>query len=199
MKITDNTDFAEEEKMKKRTKRIMALLLSAVLAVSNSAGVWASEADAFTDGVLFDAGEEAVEDAEAEIPFADMVSTPSDINETGGIPGIKQYALPDGKEGEEYSFQLETDTDREVVWVLNKGSELPKGMTFSGDGHLFGVPEEAGSFDLFVAIRAGELEGEKFFELRIAEKEKVPAEYEFAPMRGTTIDLGVIPVGEVSV
>lgn len=83
-------------------------------------------------------------------------------------------ALPDAKEGEPYSQNLATATGMDKVsYELKKGCVLPKGLTFSKDGVLSGIPEEFGEFSITVtASSTGCAPVDATFTLKIAEGEK---------------------------
>lgn len=103
--------------MEKTVKKLMAFLLASALAASGTNSVWASQKDIFTDGAVFDAEEMAVSEPDSR-----------------DIPGILPYALPDGKEGREYSYQIKTETVIEDYELTpREGTVLDLGVIPEGE------------------------------------------------------------------
>ncbi len=67
----------------------------------------------------------------------------------GDVVTITTPALPDGRVGEPYDFQIMADGDD--AWSVVTGT-LPPGISLSADGRLTGVPLLAGDFAFTVRI-----------------------------------------------
>lgn len=91
-------------------------------------------------------------------------------------------ALPDGKVGEAYSFQLTAaGGEGDKSWTVSDGA-LPGGLQLSTSGEISGTPTEAGGFTFNVEVSAGDQTAAK--SLSIAVKEEGPE-----PLAILTMDL----------
>lgn len=64
---------------------------------------------------------------------------------------VETSELPDGRTGERYDFDLESDCGGDE-WRLSDGSFLPPGITLNEDGELRGTPTQPGSFSFTVEV-----------------------------------------------
>ena len=71
------------------------------------------------------------------------------INVKKIIPVIKTSGLPEGRAGDNYSFNFESDYNNSVTWSKTEGT-LPNGITLNESGLLSGVTEQDGSFNFTV-------------------------------------------------
>ncbi|WP_304297425.1 putative Ig domain-containing protein [Porphyromonas gulae] len=85
-------------------------------------------------------------------------------------PTITTASLPEGKEGENYSFQLSAEGTAPITWAIVSGN-LPAGLSLSNEGHLSGTPNQNGTFTFMV--KASNQAGEDQKQLALVVKKDV--------------------------
>lgn len=66
------------------------------------------------------------------------------------LPAIKTSSLPEGKVSNKYNaVTLSADGTPAITWSVQEG-KMPEGLTLSQNGHIYGTPQESGSFVFIV-------------------------------------------------
>lgn len=141
--------------MKKKWKSLLVMLLTA--SMLSPLTIHAQEEPVFSDGEeITESIGQAETDMSADMPKLFSSEAPAEGFGTY-LPYINTTQLPEGMEGEIYSFQLDGGVfGATPLWSLDESSELPEGMEFSESGKLYGIPKETGSFRLDIRITNGE-------------------------------------------
>jgi len=88
-------------------------------------------------------------------------------------PKITTSALPEGFVSEDYTAELHAENGNVITWSFR--GKIPDGLSFSKEGVIHGVPEEAGQFTVNASAQNSGGKASRRFSLRVFEN--VPHEY----------------------
>lgn len=88
-------------------------------------------------------------------------------------PKITTTILPEGFVSEDYTAALHAENSKGIIWTLR--GKIPDGLSFSKEGVIHGVPEQAGRFTVNASAQNSGGKASRRFSLRVSEN--VPHEY----------------------